>query len=474
MLEGRDDNSKSAARDFLIDILNLEIPSLCNQILLAMTSKLRVDKHFLPSLSFFAILAKSYDFFLNKSTACLVISSRRQQELAESSRIGTKRMSNFQPIELGHQVQILIDGKWTEGSIVKYNSLTGDILVEHESTATVSTLNTRNLDFANFRLFPDAASNSANSTENDSSQSMHSNNSSSNEFNIVIPSFKQETKSQIFAAIFGDYFDDDTASSPLLSAAGKVPKCSKGHCCEMVDDLKSIPGDSAEGDGEREKIWPICDGCKLSMSATNWNGSSIWRGWQCRLEDCNYNLCLNCFPEADGGPMSICFVGNSTSASALVYHSKSALLLTEVVGTVTDGSVIEVYDCINSSVYRLTNGMGYVGKHPVCKSSRLGGVWVKVAPNRYSSHILHEEQSDNPNNNANVNSVHCNERRLNLIAGLLHDSIEIDKIRKSSLSGFSKDVTAEMQDLLDYQIHFLRQAHALFELVKLFHLLDCF
>lgn len=352
LLEGKDEESKSIARDFLMNILHLEVPSLSEQILIALVMRLNGDKHFSASMNYFTALAKAFDYFLNQSCASLILGYNTTRGPAKSiDECEQLRDMQVKPvskgIELGDTVQILLDDVWIDGVIVQHNSISGDILVEHVGTTTVTSFNTNSVDFeSNFKgtssVEPVVKHITATRQLND--------------FSIVIPSSKQDTRDEIFSAIFGDYFDDNV-SSPLSSAAGKFPKCCRGHVCEIVSQAKNSEA-SNDVDDEQDKTSPVCDSCKLSMNATSWNGSFLWRGWQCNFDNCNHSICLNCFPECDGGPFSVCFVGNSPGASALVYHSQSALLLKDVIGVVCDGSVIEVYDCVNSSVYRLANGMG--------------------------------------------------------------------------------------------------------------------
>ena len=353
LLEGKDEESRSIARDFLMNILSLDVPSLSEQILIALVKKLNDEKHFSASMNYFTALSKAFDYFLNQSCASLILGCNSTRDPAKIIDGGEQlRSMQVKPvvkcIELGDTVQIFLDGVWIDGTIVQYNSMSGDILVEHVGTTTVTSFNANNIDFeSNLKraslVEPPAIKHIATTKKG-------------NDFSIVIPSNKQDTRDEIFSAIFGDYFDD-SVSSPLSSAAGKFPKCSRGHVCELVSQAKNSEA-SDDGDDEQERISPVCDSCKLSMNATSWNGSLLWRGWQCHFDNCNHSICLNCFPECDGGPVSMCFVGNSPGASALVYHSQSALLLKDVIGVVCDGSVIEVYDCMNSSVYRLANGMG--------------------------------------------------------------------------------------------------------------------
>ena len=332
-----------------MSILCLEIPSLSEQILAALVKKLTDDKHFSASMNYFAALSKSFDYFLAQSCASLIIGcniTRRTSKITDKD--GDLRDLQVKPlkvIELGDAVEILKDGMWIDGIIVQYNSISGDILVEHTGVTTVTLLNANSDEFkSSFRWKSSVDPPVIIAPRR------------GNDFTIAIPSSKQDTRDEIFSAIFGDYFDD-TVASPLTSAAGKFPKCGRGHVCELVNQVKNSDAPS-DGDDEQEKSASVCDCCKLSMNASSWNGPLLWRGWQCNVDNCDYNICMNCFPECDGGPFSICFVGNLPSASALVYHNQSALLLKDAIGVVSDGSVIEVYDCINSAAYRLANGMG--------------------------------------------------------------------------------------------------------------------
>jgi hypothetical protein len=160
-------------------------------------------------------------------------------------------------------------------------------------------------------------------------------------------------------------------------------------------------------------------------------------------------------------------VGNSNSATALVYHNQSALFLKEIVGTVADGSVIEVYACKDAAVYRLANGLGYVLKQPVSTSSQLGGVWVHVQSNRYSCHLLEgEHDRDSDRTSEEVSLQRRNGMRLRYIGGIISEFDRIDNLRKTAFWKVQSSPTEENRvDVQSLQAHAFQDACALFELV---------
>jgi hypothetical protein len=137
----------------------------------------------------------------------------------------------------------------------------------------------------------------------------------------------------------------------------------------------------------------------------------------------------------------------------------------EAVGTVRDGSVIEVFDCKDADIFRLTSGAGYVLKHIVGPSQYGGGEWVKVKSNRYNS-CRNEDSGRIPMSSqtdarSNINKLDLrNEIRLTLLVEIIHIVVEIDKLRKSS-----EDYKARGGRIVHLQIEMFRAFGSLLELV---------
>ena len=121
-----------------------------------------------------------------------------------------------------------------------------------------------------------------------------------------------------------------------------------------------------------------------------------------------------------------------------------------------------------------------MGKHPVNKSSRLGGVWARVAADRYSSHsIPSTSEEDIPSIGDNLGfQLTKNELRLNLIAEVMRNILHMDKFRK--IAQQKQDLVeendtivekVESSSMIDYQLESLQKVFQLFELVLLFALI---
>ena len=118
-----------------------------------------------------------------------------------------------------------------------------------------------------------------------------------------------------------------------------------------------------------------------------------------------------------------------------------------------------------------------MAKYPVNKSTRLGGVWARVATDRYSAHsIPASTEDDSPSLGSTVTAqLTKNELRLNLIAEIMRNFLQLDKFRKSAQQihtsvdeDESMKENVEVTSMVDYQMDSLQKALLLFELVPSF------
>ncbi|RYH32038.1 SH3 domain-containing protein [archaeon] len=336
---------------------------LNNQVTKTILRDLEHSKDFHAAGLKFDLLIDGLDVFMDHSVTGLV------SKLAHSSSSGQKEESaenvkNFIP-NLGDNVEILLEDKWTAAVVVRINSQTQECTVEYNELGDGSSVSTTVLKIILLKsglirkLVSIVALSSTTREQTDNASSTELPNPPAYSLTELIHQFDQVNK--ITSLLYEGH-----AYSKLLPSAQQPPKvyCSHKHACQLVVSCNKTHCSKCRSSGEEDDV--IDD---------EGDDMCVFYSWHCSV--CNDSICSECNPpKRPACARTLCLMGEA-SEKIRSAPTTSSLIVSEL----SPGSVIDVLDSPDSDYYQLADTMGYVRKQ-----LDRSGCWKESKRDRYAIH----------------------------------------------------------------------------------------